>query len=160
MGVRKYLDIPRIYLDMDGPLADFDRAIIETGTPGNVLKLQPGVFRNLKVVPGAKSAVARLRALAVDVWIMTKSPDGSTLAASEKQAWQQEHFPELRDHIIITPDKGCVGRECDFLVDDHPEWANARNFPGTVIKFIPVYDTDGESSNNWNEIVERLRAIF
>lgn len=160
MGIRKYRDVPRVYLDMDGPLADFEREMIRHNQPGNVIKKWKGLFRDLKVVPGAKEAVARIMALPVDVWICTKAPDGSTFAASEKQEWQQKHFPELKDHIIITPDKGCIGRPCDFLIDDHPEWANASNFPGSLFVFKPVYDKQGNSTNNWNELVERLSAIL
>lgn len=160
MGVRKYKDVPRVYLDMDGPLADFDRAIIETKMAGNILKGIKGAFRNLNVVPGAKSAVFELLRLPVDVWVMTKCPDGSTYAASEKQAWLKEHFPVLEDHIILTPDKGAVGTPKDALVDDHFEWANAKNFPGNKIVFKSDYEEDGSSTNNWEHVLGQLTALY
>jgi 5'(3')-deoxyribonucleotidase len=160
MGVRRYQDRPRIYVDMDGPQADYEREIIISGIPSKKLKLIKGTYRRLAVVPHARDSILALLELPVDVWTMTKAPDGSTFAASEKQAWQYEHMPELRDRIIITPDKGAVGRPCDYLIDDHPEWANANNFPGTIIKHEAVYQPDGSSNNNWPTIVARLQATF
>jgi 5'(3')-deoxyribonucleotidase len=160
MGVRKYKDVPRIYFDMDGPLADFDKEIHRHGQPGNVIKKWKGLFRDLEVVPNAKWAVTQILKLDVDPWILTKTPDGSTFAASEKQDWQKFHFPEFQDHIIITPDKGVVGTERDVLIDDHPEWANAMAFPGTIIRFVNKYEPDGSSTNNWTDIVAQLHNMF
>ena len=160
MGVRVYQDVPRVYLDMDGPFADFEREIIVRGKPGKEVKMIPGIFRNLRLVPGARAAFEALRTLPIDLWFLTKTPDGNPGASGEKARWQREHFPEVGDHIIISPDKGAVGRPIDTLVDDHPEWANANNFPGEVIKFVPVYDEHGNSTNNWTEILDQLRKKY
>jgi 5'(3')-deoxyribonucleotidase len=144
---------------MDGPLADFERAIIETGQPGNVIKKWKGIFADLHVVPGAVAAVSELMSLQqIDVWVLTKCPDGSTYAASEKQDWLKRKFPAFEDHIILTPDKGAIGRPCDVLVDDHFQWANANNFPGTKIEFKALYAKDGSSTNNWPTVLERIRS--
>ena len=51
--------------------------------------------------------------------------------------------------VILTPDKGAVGIQRDFLIDDHPEWANSNNFKGTVIRF----------SNNWRDVVQYLSLM-
>lgn len=157
MGVRQYEDIPRIYVDMDGPQADYEREMIISGIPSKRLKLIRGTYTRLTLVPGAREAILELLRLKAEVFTLTKAPDGSVWAASEKMEWQYANMPELRDRIIITPDKGAVGRPCDYLIDDHPEWANAKNFPGTIIKFDAVYDQKtGRSTNNWEQIVYQL----
>jgi len=161
MGVRIYKDVPRIYVDMDGPQADFEREMIISGIPAKKLKLIRGTFLRLTVVPNARESILALMELPVEVWTLTKPPDGGIYAASEKVQWQYKYMPELEDHIIMTPDKGVVGRPCDYLVDDRPEWANASNFPGTVVKFEAIYNQlTGTSSNNWSEIVALLRSKF
>jgi 5'(3')-deoxyribonucleotidase len=58
---------------------------------------------------------------------LSKIPAENPHSATEKMLWVREHFPYLGDKIILTPDKGCVGSQRDFLIDDHPEWANANN---------------------------------
>lgn len=157
MGVKQYRDVPRIYLDMDGPLADFERVMIERQIPGSKLKLIPGTYRSLPIVKGAKAAVTEMLTWKVDVWVLTKCPSQNTLAAGEKQEWLHHHFPELQDHIIITPDKGAIGRPCDTLVDDHFAWANANNFPGHKVEFTYKYDSYGGSTNNWSSVLSALR---
>lgn len=92
--------------------------------------------------------------------MMTKIPSENPYAASEKLMWMHHHLPEIEDHIIITPDKGCVGSSKDFLVDDFPEWANAHNFPGTVIQFGGVRKTFIDKSiaheSDWEKLVIRF----
>jgi hypothetical protein len=61
---------------------------------------------------------------------------------------QKRYALILGDHIIVSPDKGAVGTARDFLIDDHPEWANAHNFSGTPIHF----------KNNWSEVCAQLLA--
>lgn len=161
MGVRQYRDIPRVYVDMDGPQADYEREIILSGIPSKRLKHMKGTYARLTVVPNARESILALLELPVEVWTMTKPPDGGIYAASEKLEWQYKTMPELKDRIILTPDKGAIGRPCDYLIDDHPEWANAKNFPGELIKFDAVYNQrTGESTNNWPEIVAHLRSKF
>ena len=135
MSVRDYPDNPRVYLDMDGVIADFERDMIEKGLSAKQLKVIPGSYRNLRPMPSAVEGVHKIIELGFFVIVLTKIPSENPFAATEKILWLNEHFPILEDHIIITPDKGCVGERRDFLVDDHPEWANAHNFPGTIIKF-------------------------
>jgi 5'-nucleotidase len=118
MSVRNYPDVPRIYVDMDLPL-----------------------------INGAKEGIAHLLSLGFFVMCLTKIPSENPSAASDKILWLNEHFPSLNDYVIISPDKGCVGTTRDFLIDDHPEWANAHNFPGTVVHFA-----SGKFPNNWRDV--------
>lgn len=146
MGKREYKDVPRVYVDMDGVLADFDKACTQAKKKPSELKLILGVYRNLEVIPGAINAIEKIVEMGYEVWALTKPPSKNPSAASEKIEWMYEHFPVFKDRIIITPDKGAVGESRDFIIDDHPEWANVENFRGIIIKF----------ENNWEYIVDYL----
>ncbi|MDI9689808.1 hypothetical protein QM326_34780 [Burkholderia cenocepacia] len=135
MGIRHYPDKVRVYVDMDGVIADFEGAARAHAMEPSHFKRVAGAFLDLDPIPGAAEAVAALDAAGYLVFALTKIPRSNPHAATEKLLWVRRHFPSLDDRIIITPDKGAVGKARDFLVDDHPEWANASNFPGTVIVF-------------------------
>lgn len=150
MGVRNYPDVPRVYIDQDGPLAELAAAADAAGLPIKVFKCQAGAYRHLAVAPGARQAVTELERLGLLLFVMTKAPSSNPYSATEKLLWVGDEFPQLQDRTIITSDKGCVGTVHDFLVDDHPEWANASNFPGMVIRW----------DNNWQEVVEQIRGAI
>jgi 5'(3')-deoxyribonucleotidase len=148
MGVRTYPDQPRVYVDMDGVIADFEGALRVHGLSAAELKIKRGAYEALEVIAGAKDALHSLGGMNLEIFGLTKIPGSNPYAATEKLLWIAKHFPELRDRVIISPDKGCVGTPRDYLVDDHPEWANADRFPGTVIKFI----------GDWTSVVEQIRT--
>lgn len=135
MAERHYPDIPRVYFDMDGVLADFERSAHEHSMDPAHFKRVAGAYLDLPVVPGALEALGSIERAGFLVFVLTKIPASNPYAATEKLLWARRHLPALEDRIIITPDKGAVGRSRDFLIDDHPEWANARNFPGTLLHF-------------------------
>lgn len=147
MGERHYPDKPRVYVDMDGVIADFDAECIKRGmTPGQ-LKHCPGAYRRLLPLNGASEALAQLQLASVEIFVLTKIPSSNPYAATEKLFWIHDHFPKLSDRVIITPDKGCVGTPRDVLVDDHPEWANVDHFRGAIVHF----------QGNWSRA---LSAVF
>lgn len=148
MGVRNYPDTPRVYIDMDGPQADYDAMAVQLGVPPSELKFRAGVYANLPVTLGAQQAVRDILRMGYQVFSLTKIPRANPYAATEKLIWTHQHFPEIGENVIIAPDKGCVGTQRDFLVDDHPEWANVPMFRGTVLTFKPY---------NWAELVAELR---
>lgn len=137
MGVREYPDTVRVYLDMDGPLADFERAVKIENSSIDIHKKIAGAYMRLPVTNGAQEAVRKIISLGFEPFSLTKIPRSNPYAATEKLLWTDINFPELHDRVLIVPDKGAVGRSCDILIDDHPEWANANNFKGTIIKFFP-----------------------
>jgi 5'(3')-deoxyribonucleotidase len=170
MGVKVFEDGPRIFLDMDGVIADFDRAMAEYGAPAKVIKMIPGVYQHLKPLPGAIKGITELLAHAPGrVFICTKIPDKAPNAASEKLFWVHAWLPKMMGKVFIVPDKGAVGSSKDILVDDHPHWANAANFPGTVIHFahantgdvLEAIDTYPSMARvpNWEALVDLLKSI-
>jgi 5'(3')-deoxyribonucleotidase len=161
MSIKSYnMDLVRIYIDLDGPLADFERMMDFLGEEGKTTKLHKGVYENLPVTHGAASALNELHLWTelghVQPWILSKIPTENHHSATEKYDWVNAMFGGLfQGRVILTPDKACVGRPQDILIDDHPEWANAHNFPGHVLHFVR-YD---ELKNNWNEVLNDIADI-
>lgn len=136
MGLRTYPDKPRAYVDMDGVLADFEAGALARGLSFDRAKTVAGIYADLPMITDAIVGLAELEQLGFDVWILTKIPSRNPWAATEKLLWVRRCLPHpLHDKVIITPDKGALGNYRDVLIDDHPEWANADQFGGTVIPF-------------------------
>lgn len=70
-------------------------------------------------------------------------------AYGEKAQWVAEHLPELAERVIVTPDKGLLGDEYDYLVDDRPHKANCEGFRGQLVHFAP--------GTTWLDLVGYLR---
>jgi len=60
MSIRDYPDVPRVYCDMDGVIADFERGMVETKLPASKFKLIPGSYINLHPMEGAIEGVHEL----------------------------------------------------------------------------------------------------
>lgn len=153
MSVKNYPKVRRIYLDLDGPAANFDKKFKELNIDPKIMKVMPGIYRLLEIVPGAIEGVRLLSRLGMQVWFLTKVPDENALAATEKLQWVAEHFPAIAERIIITPDKAVCGTVEDFLIDDHPQWANAHNFRGTLITFNRGDRSDEALAAEWQRVV-------
>jgi 5'(3')-deoxyribonucleotidase len=156
MSVKDYPDVQRVYIDLDGPVADFLRKMSECGLPGSEMKLLCGIYKKLDVTPGAIIGVRLLERLGFHTWFLTKIPDENPFSATDKILWVQQYFPRIAERIILSPDKGCVGTERDYLIDDHPEWANAHNFTGRVIKF----DRDSMESDTLQSWKDTLKCMI
>ena len=139
----------RVYLDIDGVLADYDKAIRE-GTPRSDFVYRRDTFLNLDPFPNSIESVSRIEQMGFDTWILGKLPKKNPYAATEKVLWIHKYFPQLISKIVLTFDKGAVGSPHDFLIDDHPEWANAMAFKGTVIKF----------RGNWEPVLQYLSSTI
>lgn len=135
----------RIFLDMDGVLADFNRLKAERGMTGEELKKVPNAFLDMHPLPGAIEGVKSLIGMGYEIWIATKPPTGIAQAYADKAQWILTHLPELKRRIIVTHDKGLLGDANDFLVDDRPHKANCEKFSGQLIPFT------GEM--NWPKLV-------
>ena len=139
----------RVFVDMDGVLADFDRLKTEKGMTGDQLKRSPGAFLDMHPIPEAIAGVRSLIGMGYEVWIATKPPTGIPHAYADKADWIFRHLPELKRRIIMTHDKGLLGDEGDYLIDDRPHKANCEKFRGTLIPFV------GESA--WDGVLALLR---
>jgi hypothetical protein len=125
--------------------------MVMKGYDPKVAKKFSGTYLNLPPTIGAIEAVKELTLLkTIEVFVLSKIPSENPGAATEKHFWLARHIPILADRLILSPDKGCVGTARDFLIDDHPEWANANNFPGEIITFKTIANQSGQS---WSEIL-------
>jgi len=146
MGVRKYKKVRRVYFDMDGVMADFEKACVEAGHEFKNFKMLKGSYLDLPILDGAVEAVNLAIELGYEIFALTKIPANNPYSATEKLIWIANNMPQFKDHVIISPDKGVIGKKDDILIDDHPEWANADEFPGRIIKF----------SRDWSEVKKVL----
>jgi len=142
----------RIFIDMDGVIVDFDSYAKRLKLSGDVVKKMPGTYLHLEPLPGTLDAVRSLIGMGYDVWIATKPPTGVAFAYADKAEWIFKNLPELKRKIIITHDKGLLGDEFDFLIDDRPHKANCEKFRGTLIRFGPH-----RASIGWPEVVKSFR---
>jgi len=138
----------KIYLDMDGVVADFrSRAIQVIGRDApnaslypdadwNRLRDDPHLFRHLPLMPGAQELVDLARRfrdeLGWELLFLTAIPHNNDLpwAFHDKAAWAHEHFPDIAVHFgPYSDDKPLHCSSGDILVDDRlsncQEWAAA-----------------------------------
>jgi len=142
----------RIFIDMDGVIVDFD-GYKNSFTPpltGDEVKKRPGAYLEMAPMPGAIEAVRSLIGMSYEIWIATKPPTGVAFAYSDKAAWLFRYLPELKRRFIITPDKGLLGDNGDWLIDDRPHKANCQQFPGQLVVF--------REGHQWPEILEEFRV--
>lgn len=167
---------PVVLVDMDGPLADFDGryweictslkipmdATPETQTHrfasdhvidahqrrlSRIIVEQPGWFRGLPVVPGAKDGIERLAEVA-EVWICTKPLESSLTCRDEKASWVRNHLGEKWEkRLIFAPDKSLV--QGDILLDDaiRMQWLDRASWAPVV--FPTVWNGEG---SEWEKL--------
>lgn len=130
----------RLFVDMDGTLAEFKNVdTLET-------LYEKGYFLNLKpnenVISAVKSIIAEDNG--IEVYIMSSVLTDSEFALDEKNAWLDEHLPEIdADHRIFPPcgedKKDYIPGEIsgkDFLLDDYTKNLILWEPPGKGIKLL------------------------
>jgi Uncharacterized protein conserved in bacteria len=142
--------MPRVLVDMDGVIVDFDAYRDRLGLTGEEVKARKSAYLDMEAIPGAIDAIQVLIGLGFDVWLATKPPTGVAHAYSDKAEWVFRNMPFLRRKIIITHHKGMLGSENDYLVDDRPHKASCADFAGTLVSFVDGY--------HWPQALEFFRA--
>ena len=141
----------KVFIDMDGVIVDFEAHMLETGLTSDQIKPIVGAYAAMKPIGGALESVRSVIGMGFEVWIATKPPTGIAHAYADKVSWVLEHLPELKRRIIVTHNKGLLGGEHDFLIDDRPHKADCESFSGTLIRFGPEFDV------LWVDVLDRLR---
>ncbi len=101
----------RIYIDMDGVIADFDKAKKLLPEP---CKARPDLHVNylhLDVISGAYYAVKYLYENH-DVFIASTPPWTRPEVWSDKRVWLEQNFPYLKRKLILTHRKDFINRRC------------------------------------------------
>lgn len=140
----------RVFVDMDGVVVDYEAYKIAHRLTGAEVKRRVGAYLDMPAIPGAIEAVRSLIGMGFAVWMATKPPTGVPHAYGDKAAWVLQRLPELKRRIIITHDKGLLGDEDDFLVDDRPHKANCEAFRGHLVRFVDGY--------HWPQALDFFRA--
>ena len=125
----------KVFIDLDGVVADFESARDASGLSSAEFKLQKGSYRNLLPYSDAIESVQFIKDLGFDVWFATKIPSKNPYAATEKLLWVEQYFPDMVKSTIITPNKGTLGGRMDFLIDDRPHKAHCREFIGRLMTY-------------------------
>jgi len=147
----------RILIDMDGVIADFDREFLQRWRDRHPTKsyipleerttfyvkdqypdelkpsvvqilLEPGFFRDMVPVSGAKDALYEMEKLGVDVFICSSPLTTYNNSVLEKYEWVERNLgsPWIKK-IILTKDKTIV--RADILIDDKPVITGVENTP-------------------------------
>lgn len=145
----------RLYFDMDGVIVDFASAL-ELQSEETLKEYEgrldeiPGLFSQMKPMPGALEAVRRLNEK-YDCYILSTAPWNNPSAWSDKVSWITEHLDDVfHKKMIITHCKHlCKG---DYLIDDRGK-NGASDFEGEWIHF------GSERFPNWETVLEYLLTI-
>lgn len=142
----------RLYFDMDGVIVDFMSAVAVQsedtlkeyeGRPDEI----PGLFAQMKPIPGALDAVRRLNEK-YDCYILSTAPWNNPSAWSDKVVWITKYLDDVfHKKIVITHCKHlCKG---DILIDDRPKHG-ASEFEGEWIQF------GSDKFPDWKAVLEYL----
>ena len=146
-----------IYFDLDGVLADFERARsqhpLSGQTPyiGRPDKL-PGVYEN---IPPINQGLEIVKELLSDknheVYILSTAPWDNPEAWTHKRLWVEKYFGKsIRKRLILSHRKDLlIG---DVLIDDNP-WNGAKQFRGTWIHF------GSTESPNWETVRTQIMNL-
>ena len=138
----------RIYIDMDGVIANFQKAADEGGW-----KHRPDLhvdYRNLEVIDGAIKSLAKLNA-DHEIFIASTPPWTRPEVWGHKREWLEEHFPYLKRKLILTHRKDLlIG---DILIDD-TRFRGQPDFDGNWFWFNKDW-----SNRNWNACLEYIKTL-
>lgn len=151
------MKIEKIYIDMDGVLADFDRwkderaktdpRVLDDKTLWDAVKEVPHFYATLEPMPEAFILMDYLRGLNVPLAILTALPRRSSIpeAEQDKADWVKRHIGNIEFNVgPYAIDKQRLSRPGHVLIDDNEkniaQW-NAKG--GTAIfyeGFMILYD--------------------
>jgi len=146
----------KIFIDLDGVIVDFEKKMKELNYTGDIMKKMPGIYQQLDAIPHAISNVNSLTGMGFEIWIATKPPTGIAQAYADKVSWILQNLPDLKRRIILTHNKGLLGCEKDYLIDDRPHKANCDQFAGTL---LPFHEKGEMNFYTWDGILSYFRII-
>jgi hypothetical protein len=154
-------DLPIVYIDMDGVLADFNAGktrVLREQPPalaecGGMVKNMPGFFESLQPIEGAIDG-AKWVAENFNAYILSAAPWSNPTALQAKQDWIKRYFTgddgfnPFKRKVIFTHHKELL--KGDILIDDRIT-NGVSGFAGEHIWF-----GNATKSKGWQEVVGRL----
>jgi len=148
------------YVDMDDTICDFSGAAyidLRENPSIRFPQSQHGFFTKLKPLTNAIESLKELDAMGEDVWILTRPSVMNPLCYTDKFLWIREHLGlEFAERLILCTDKGRVGTEKDYLIDDF-DWKTPYKGVITPWKGEQIRFGQGDFPN-WVETMKYIKS--
>jgi 5'-nucleotidase len=176
----------RILIDMDGVISDFDGEFLKRWRERHPEKfyipmsertafyvkdqypeelkplvseilLEPGFFREMMPMDGAKEALLEMDAMGLEVFICTSPLSTYKNCVLEKFEWVDQFLgPEWVKRIVLTKDKTLV--KADIIIDDKPELTGVEKSPSWEhVLYDRPYNKGGDKKRltwgNWKDVL-------
>ena len=153
------------YIDMDGVLVDFGKAIEDWFTNHPHLKERyktfpdhiQGLFRIAPPMKGAIEAVKKLHESGkYELMIATSAPWGNPQSNADKRFWIEDYFGDLfHKKMFITHRKDLLMG--DYLIDDRIK-NGAGEFKGELLRFGLDWENNNKPNEypTWDSILTKL----
>ena len=165
----------RIFLDVDGVLADFVGGVLRAfplphephNTPWDFIpddvwpRLDAAFWAGLDVLPDAR-ALVELCQQRGELYLLTALPrTNRTEAVEGKLKWVGQHFPQLANRTIL-----CVGGKASWatadavLIDDHDGNVDAFRAAGGNAILVPrSWNCGGHDAYSWDLMRSRINEV-
>lgn len=162
---KKVLKKKIVYIDMDGVIVDFGKAIKDWFEKHPHLeeryKTHPdhiqGLFRIAPPIKGAIDAVKKLHNSGkYDLFIATSAPWGNPQSLTDKRFWLEDYFDNIFHKKLFTTHRKDLLMG-DYLIDDRLK-NGAGDFKGKLLRFGYDWENDNKPNEypNWDSILEKL----
>lgn len=162
--------LPQIFLDCDGVLADFDGEAkrLLGGIDARAFEKEHGAgrmwakvyakydfFLELEKLEGSDLLVDAIRSYGVTPKILTGLPSGGLKQAKEQKiAWGEKHFPGIELITCMSRDKCKYALPRDIIIDDWGKWQHKWEEVGGVW----IMHTSVE--NSLKELDQHMKANY
>lgn len=154
-----------VYIDMDGVIVDFGKAIEDWFEKHPHLKERykthpdhiQGLFRIAPPIKGAIEAIKKLHNSGkYELFIATSAPWGNPQSLTDKRFWLEDYFDNIFHKRLFTTHRKDLLMG-DYLIDDRLK-NGAGEFSGELLRF--GFDWENDNSPNeypdWDSILDYL----